>query len=296
MSDNPMGPDWWLASDGKWYPPTSRPGASPTPVVEQGPADSPPSPDWWLASDGKWYPPSLRPGASSPGYGAPVSVNPMLAGWLQGLLYASAALAVLALVFTLRALSTFNDHQDGQSRFRAWSEAHDDQVAGLGLLYLAMLATGILMIIWTYKASQTADRLGPGGRTWGPGWAIGGWFIPFASLVIPKLVLNEIERVATAPRSGAQVVAAWRRQSTSALGWIWWLTFVAGSVLMAASFAFEDPDTLLRSASDIRAGYTLAALATVCFAVSGVLGALFVRKLSQYLSPHSLDPSDDYWY
>src|SRR4051794_33720231 len=26
MSDVPHGPDWWLASDGKWYPPESRAG------------------------------------------------------------------------------------------------------------------------------------------------------------------------------------------------------------------------------------------------------------------------------
>jgi hypothetical protein len=28
MSDQPNGPDWWRASDGKWYPPTAQPGTS----------------------------------------------------------------------------------------------------------------------------------------------------------------------------------------------------------------------------------------------------------------------------
>jgi hypothetical protein len=28
MSDAPQGPDWWLASDGKWYPPSSAPHAA----------------------------------------------------------------------------------------------------------------------------------------------------------------------------------------------------------------------------------------------------------------------------
>jgi len=42
------GPGWWIASDGKWYPPEptmdgSHPGL--------------PAPGWWLASDGYWYPP-----------------------------------------------------------------------------------------------------------------------------------------------------------------------------------------------------------------------------------------------
>ncbi len=48
MSDVSLGPGWWRASDGKWYPPSET--------------DEPPEPGWWLASDGKWYPPDLDPG------------------------------------------------------------------------------------------------------------------------------------------------------------------------------------------------------------------------------------------
>jgi hypothetical protein len=29
MSEQSMGPGWWLASDGRWYPPESRPSARP---------------------------------------------------------------------------------------------------------------------------------------------------------------------------------------------------------------------------------------------------------------------------
>jgi hypothetical protein len=44
MSDRPEGPDWWLASDGKWYPPELRPSgrSDPSPkVAEQSPASTP---------------------------------------------------------------------------------------------------------------------------------------------------------------------------------------------------------------------------------------------------------------
>ena len=44
MSDTSMGPGWWEASDGKWYPPRE--------------SDEAPEPGWWLAADGKWYPPA----------------------------------------------------------------------------------------------------------------------------------------------------------------------------------------------------------------------------------------------
>src|SRR5690242_19736169 len=41
MSDESQGPGWWLASDGKWYPPESAPGAPPqyTPPPSYGQGD-----------------------------------------------------------------------------------------------------------------------------------------------------------------------------------------------------------------------------------------------------------------
>jgi len=35
MSDTSQGPGWWLASDGKWYPPDLTPGAAQPPVPQQ---------------------------------------------------------------------------------------------------------------------------------------------------------------------------------------------------------------------------------------------------------------------
>jgi hypothetical protein len=54
VSDASQGPGWWLASDGKWYPPKE--------------ADQPPAPGWWLASDGKWYPPKESDQPPGPGW------------------------------------------------------------------------------------------------------------------------------------------------------------------------------------------------------------------------------------
>ena len=49
MSDASQGPGWWMASDGKWYPPEQRPAAPPPPGTQA------------------WYP----PGPSAPAYGPP---------------------------------------------------------------------------------------------------------------------------------------------------------------------------------------------------------------------------------
>jgi hypothetical protein len=45
MSDTPQGPDWWLASDGRWYPPSSRrPPPPPQPAFVTMPAPYPQAP------------------------------------------------------------------------------------------------------------------------------------------------------------------------------------------------------------------------------------------------------------
>jgi hypothetical protein len=46
------GPGWWIASDGLWYPPDTRPDAQNAAALDSG---------WWIASDGLWYPPETRP-------------------------------------------------------------------------------------------------------------------------------------------------------------------------------------------------------------------------------------------
>src|SRR3954468_20023951 len=78
LSDIAQGPGWWLASDGKWYPPRDE-SQAPAPgwwLASDGKgsppmeSEEPPEADWWLASDGKWYPPDRKPGTRA---GAPAA-------------------------------------------------------------------------------------------------------------------------------------------------------------------------------------------------------------------------------
>jgi hypothetical protein len=62
---------WWIASDGKWYPPETHPDAEHrrAQVVVGQPAALPSAPmpshaGWWIASDGLWYPPEAHPDAA----------------------------------------------------------------------------------------------------------------------------------------------------------------------------------------------------------------------------------------
>ncbi|MHB8289112.1 MAG: DUF4190 domain-containing protein [Acidimicrobiales bacterium] len=64
MSDSPGGPGWWLASDGKWYPPQAPP-----PTAPATPGPPPPT-----APSYSGQPVTLQgyPGMAPPAYGAPI--------------------------------------------------------------------------------------------------------------------------------------------------------------------------------------------------------------------------------
>jgi lysylphosphatidylglycerol synthetase-like protein (DUF2156 family) len=56
---------------------------------------------------------------------------------------------------------------------------------------VSVLATVVLVIVWMYRIAANLRKLGRSG-TWGPGWAIGGWFLPPMLYVIPLLMFREL--------------------------------------------------------------------------------------------------------
>ena len=140
------------------------------------------------------------------------------------------------------------------------------------------LVSGILMIVWTNQAYKAAEARGAIGRRWSSGWAVGAWFIPFANLVIPKLVINEIDRMAD-ERLEEPIGTAWQQSRRSPLSDWWWGLYVAGSLLMGGA----------SNGADEYAGGWLAATGVgfLVLASAGVLGAIFLRSLGRRLQrPH----------
>jgi len=56
MSDAPQGPDWWAASDGKYYPPETHPNVPPPPPPQHPGSLEREADGWWKAKNGRWYP------------------------------------------------------------------------------------------------------------------------------------------------------------------------------------------------------------------------------------------------
>ncbi len=80
MSDSPQGEGWWLASDGRWYPPDAHPagGNAPTSAASERPPVTPPAAvpgGGTVPSAGTGLDPP-QPGAASPGVGFPSYAAP----------------------------------------------------------------------------------------------------------------------------------------------------------------------------------------------------------------------------
>jgi multisubunit Na+/H+ antiporter MnhC subunit len=190
-------------------------------------------------------------------------------------------LDVLAGLFAIGALANrlafINDVEslDFGVNVRARANEVDDlaQAAGITMIVLS-LATVVVFIIWMFRAARNNAGLGREHPRLGPGWAIGGWFIPLANLVIPVLVMQDLWRGSTAsiPRGDMR----WKIADRSALvGW-WWAALLLS--LLQGAVDTEDPETTL---SDLRAADTLSIVGTCFRIVAAVLAILVVRKLTE---------------
>lgn len=270
MSDYSQGPDWWLASDGKWYPPTSLPAAAAPVAQQQQPQSQPIVP-----------PPNRTSGLST-----------TLSRWVEVLFWVNAG--VLAIVgtlalFTINAFEKFADQQSSFSNLETWDNFEAALFAFRFLFYVVEIPLFVLLIVWTYQGYKASKLLHPVDRYWVSGWTIGAWFIPIASLIMPKLVLDETEKIARAPRSGGIVVSNWKQcAKPSGIGWIWWISFVIMSIALYAAVLVYPSNTIALSEGRINSSYMLLGFASLIGTLSAVFGVLYVRLIGNHLSFHGL--------
>ena len=125
----------------------------------------------------------------------------------------TALTVVLGLVAYNRG-SVAQDFVEGSARLSEVDDA-DSAVAGaVGLLLVAMLATAIVICVWSIRSVGNAKRrdpINPGS----PGLAGGGWFIPFAFCFVSFQQFRASTR-----RFGANIAALIRWQIAFGVAWV----------------------------------------------------------------------------
>jgi len=139
MSDVSQGPGWWLASDGKWYPPESAPGYVQSPPPQQNPYGAPAVPGM--------YAPTPGPYMGGPAYMAVKTNGFAVASLVLGIVWIYWIGSILAIIFALIARKQIKErHQKGDGM----------AIAGLvlGIIWMVLLVIGIIADIAAH-ASRT---------------------------------------------------------------------------------------------------------------------------------------------
>jgi hypothetical protein len=209
---------------------------------------------------------------------------------LKGLSVALLVLFVLvALVDIVGAGALFNratlldDFAAGE--FPSFSEVDDADsavAATLGLHLVLVLATAAVFITWQWRHAKNAEVLGARGGL-GPGWAIGGWFIPIASFVLPATQLFQSSKASDVqarqqgrPPKGAGIIIPWAIVYGLAA-----ILFIVGGGLAPSD---EEGDLRIESVDDIEtaaSGDRTAGAALVTYVGASALAAVMVRTLTK---------------
>jgi len=125
--------------------------------------------------------------------------------------------------------SDWSGYMNGDGTFAALFRSDPRAFDSAAWSSLITWIAGILFIVWLYKAYRSAESRGAAGRRWGPGWAVGGWFIPLANLVIPKMVVNETDRMSNPDCGSPPIEDRWKQLPRMRKSDAWWLLLLLGT-------------------------------------------------------------------
>jgi len=139
---------------------------------------------------------------------------------------------------------------------------------------LLWLSTGILFIVWFAKARSNAVIYAPGSIRHKEPWVVLGWLVPFANLVIPKQIADDVWRASDV--EGVPAVGG-SRPRVSRLITVWWIAFIVSLAGHQASFIVFDPEASL---SGLQLQARMDAGAATLDLVAAALAVVFVRRLT----------------
>jgi hypothetical protein len=191
-------------------------------------------------------------------------------GAIVGISVHLVAVAVMAL-FTLINLSKLLGLKGG-GLVGGMAPGFEPFVIAYGLaaiLYLLTLVPYlVLFLMWVHRANRNAQTLSKGMEV-SPGWNVGWFFVPFASLYKPFQGLDQVWRVSADP-------IGWRGLDAPRLLRWWWGFFLTSN--------FTGTLSNLASKTMTAGGQTAASVITIiCFAsalTAGVLAIQMIRRVT----------------
>ena len=201
--------------------------------------------------------------------------------WLSGIAVLLIAYTTLA-QFQLANLMTQFDSRATLFKQREYisdvERVEDVERVTIGVTVLLGLIVFILLLFWAWRATKNIQVWARGKHTTlrrGPGWAIGGWFIPVGFLWIPYQVIKDAW--GKVPISdGAE-----KKFDNSSLNGVWsvaWLTWLATNIVSSRiTSIYLDSETL----EDFEIIYYVDASFNIVLAISVICFIITINKISK---------------
>lgn len=110
-------------------------------------------------------------------------------------------------------------------------EANDSRQAVIGFTFMAVYFTlAVVFLRCIYVLNKNARALGADDMATTPGWNVGWFFVPIASLFKPYQAVRDVWK-ASVPTD-----RPWRENPSSPLLGAWWVLFLASNILGQATF------------------------------------------------------------
>ncbi|WP_197287668.1 protein kinase domain-containing protein [Streptomyces apocyni] len=164
--------------------------------------------------------------------------------WLFGLYIAFKCVAIVIVQGFVNEIGGWQRANQAQ-----WTDVYD-LVENMGTLVmldsLALIAIYVVMLMWFWRVRGNAEVFAPGEQRYSPGMAIGGWFIPVGSWIIPGKIAFDIWYASLRDRDrGRTTDRGWvttrRFPGRHLLSWWWGCTVVFSIAFFVLAFF---PDAL----------------------------------------------------
>jgi hypothetical protein len=205
--------------------------------------------------------------------------------------------AIAELILGQAYIGVVDDRLDGRSQSVHHIQSVIDSVhTMLWVSPLIDLLAAVVFIVWFHRAYRNLVRAGIRDLRFGPGWAIGGWFIPFFNAVRQKKVANDIWKAS----ASAGTIGPERRQEmglSDLLNW-WWGVWIAAWVAIAlgeSALTQASVERVLYSDNldGARSGAWTHQAGLVLAIAAAVLAFLFVRQVSKLQDANFRKPEHD---
>jgi len=152
-------------------------------------------------------------------------------------------------------------------------------ILALGLLGLVTsvvaIGTYVFFLLWMHQAAKNVRAFGQVGLEYTPGWCVGWWFIPVASLWKPFTAMREIWKASDPDTVGPGAASHWMAAPVPATMGVWWGIYILNG-FVGAGIALSSLDL-----SGAAKGVTVGPATFISHALLGIAGALLIMIMRQ---------------